>query len=136
MSHLLEVNDLEVKFGLRQGDLTAINGISFNLDKGERMGLVGESGAGKSVTGFAIINLISKPGFISGGRVIFNGRDLAALSEEAMREIRGNHISMIFQDPDDDPEPGADHRHPDGGNPAGPPQDHPEPRRKPSPWKS
>jgi peptide/nickel transport system ATP-binding protein len=99
MSHLLEVNDLEVKFGLRQGDLTAINGISFNLDKGERMGLVGESGAGKSVTGFAIINLISKPGFISGGRVIFNGRDLAALSEEAMREIRGNHISMIFQDP-------------------------------------
>ncbi|WP_319405866.1 ABC transporter ATP-binding protein [uncultured Desulfosarcina sp.] len=99
MSHLLEVNDLEVKFGLRQGDLTAINGISFNLDKGERMGLVGESGAGKSVTGFAIINLISKPGFISGGRVIFNGQDLAALSEEAMREIRGNHISMIFQDP-------------------------------------
>lgn len=99
MSHLLEVNDLEVKFGLRFGDLTAINGISFSLDKGERMGLVGESGAGKSVTGFAIINLISKPGFISGGRVIFNGRDLAALSEEAMREIRGNHISMIFQDP-------------------------------------
>ena len=99
MSHLLEVNDLEVKFGLRQGDLTAINGISFNLDKGERMGLVGESGAGKSVTGFAIINLISKPGFISGGRVMFNGMDLAALSEEAMREIRGNQISMIFQDP-------------------------------------
>ena len=99
MSHLLEVNDLEVKFGLRFGDLTAINGISFSLDKGERMGLVGESGAGKSVTGFAIINLISKPGFISGGRVIFNGRDLAALSEEAMRDIRGNHISMIFQDP-------------------------------------
>jgi peptide/nickel transport system ATP-binding protein len=99
MSHLLEVNDLEVKFGLRQGDLTAINGISFNLDKGERMGLVGESGAGKSVTGFAIINLISKPGFISGGRVMFNGQDLAALSEEAMREIRGNQISMIFQDP-------------------------------------
>ena len=99
MSHLLEVNDLEVKFGLRFGDLTAINGISFSLDKGERMGLVGESGAGKSVTGFAIINLISKPGFISGGRVIFNGRDLAALSEEAMRDIPGNHISMIFQDP-------------------------------------
>ena len=99
MSHLLEVNDLEVKFGLRLGDLTAINGISFNLDKGERMGLVGESGAGKSVTGFAIINLISKPGFISGGRVMFNGRDLTTLSAEEMREIRGNQISMIFQDP-------------------------------------
>ncbi|WP_319523479.1 ABC transporter ATP-binding protein [Breoghania sp.] len=99
MSHLLEVKDLEVKFALRTGDLTAINGVSFSLNKGQRMGLVGESGAGKSVTGFAIINLISKPGFISGGQVIFNGRDLAALSDEAMREIRGNQISMIFQDP-------------------------------------
>ena len=99
MSHLLEVSDLEVKFGLRFGDLTAINGISFKLDKGERMGLVGESGAGKSVTGFAIINLISKPGFISGGRVIFNGQNLTSLSAEEMRDIRGNHISMIFQDP-------------------------------------
>ncbi len=99
MSHLLEVNDLEVKFGLRFGDLTAINGISFALDRGERMGLVGESGAGKSVTGFAIINLISKPGFISGGQVMFNGQDLTTLSDEAMREIRGNQISMIFQDP-------------------------------------
>ena len=99
MSHLLEVIDLEVKFGLRFGDLTAINGISFTLDKGERMGLVGESGAGKSVSGFAIINLISKPGFISGGRVIFNGQDLTALTVEQMRDVRGNHISMIFQDP-------------------------------------
>jgi peptide/nickel transport system ATP-binding protein len=99
MSHLLEVKDLEVKFGLRSGDLTAINGISFALDRGERMGLVGESGAGKSVTGFAIINLISKPGFISGGQVMFNGQNLAELSDEAMRKIRGNQISMIFQDP-------------------------------------
>jgi peptide/nickel transport system ATP-binding protein len=99
MSHLLEVIDLEVKFGLRFGDLTAINGISFTLDKGERMGLVGESGAGKSVTGFAIIKLISKPGFISGGRVMFNGHDLTSLTTEEMRDIRGNHISMIFQDP-------------------------------------
>ena len=99
MSHLLEVKELEVKFGLRTGDLTAINGIRFALDRGERMGLVGESGAGKSVTGFAIINLISKPGYISGGRVLFNGRDLTTLSNEAMRQIRGNQISMIFQDP-------------------------------------
>jgi len=99
MTALLEVKDLEVKFALRIGELTAIDGVSFSLQKGERMGLVGESGAGKSVTGFAIINLISKPGFISGGQVIFNGRDLAGLSHEAMREIRGNQISMIFQDP-------------------------------------
>lgn len=99
MSPLLEINDLIVKFRLRDGDLTAINGISFSLDRGERMGLVGESGAGKSVTGFAVIDLISKPGFIAGGRVVFEGRDLTTLSAEEMRDIRGNRISMIFQDP-------------------------------------
>jgi len=99
MSHLLEVQDLEVTFALRFGDLTAINGVSFSLDRGEKLGLVGESGAGKSVTGFAIINLISKPGFISGGRILFNGRDISALPDARMREIRGDRISMIFQDP-------------------------------------
>ena len=99
MTHLLEVEDLQVKFALRFGELTAIDGISFTLDKGERLGLVGESGAGKSVTGFAIINLLSKPGYISGGRVLFNGQELNRLHDEAMRDIRGNRISMIFQDP-------------------------------------
>ena len=99
MEHLLEVEDLVVKFGLRFGDLTAINGVSFSLDKREKMGLVGESGAGKSVTGFAIINLLSKPGYIAGGRVAFEGMELHRLSEEKIREIRGNRISMIFQDP-------------------------------------
>jgi len=99
MHHLLEVQDLEVKFALRFGELTAINGVGFTLERGERMGLVGESGAGKSVTGFAIINLISKPGYISRGRVLFEGRALNQLSHEAMRDIRGNRISMIFQDP-------------------------------------
>ena len=99
MSHLLEVENLTVTFGLRGGDLTAIDDVSFTLDKGERLGLVGESGAGKSVTGFAIINLISKPGTISGGRIRFQGRDLAGLTEEAIRDIRGHRISIIFQDP-------------------------------------
>ena len=99
MTHLLEVEDLQVKFALRFGELTAIDGISFTLDKGERLGLVGESGAGKSVTGFAIINLVSKPGYISGGRVLFNGQELNRLQDEAMRDIRGNRIGMIFQDP-------------------------------------
>jgi peptide/nickel transport system ATP-binding protein len=96
MDTLLKVRDLEVKFALRFGDLTAINGISFSLNKGERLGLVGESGAGKSVTGFAIINLLSKPGYISEGEVIFNGRNMNRLSDEEMRDIRGNEISMIF----------------------------------------
>ena len=99
MSHLLEVKDLEVKFSLRLGELTAINGVSFTLDRGERLGIVGESGAGKSVTGFAIINLLSKPGYISAGRILFEDQELNRLPEEKMREIRGNRISMIFQDP-------------------------------------
>ncbi|MBI9091121.1 MAG: ABC transporter ATP-binding protein [Desulfobacterium sp.] len=99
MSHLLEVQDLKVKFALRFGDLTAIDGISFTLDKGERLGIVGESGAGKSVTGFAIINLLSKPGFIAEGKVLFNGKDISTLPGREMRRLRGNRISMIFQDP-------------------------------------
>ncbi len=99
MAHLLEVNDLEVKFALRGGDLTAIDGISFSLNPKEKLGLVGESGAGKSVTGFAVINLISKPGYISGGQIRFENQVLNKLPVEAMRDIRGNRISMIFQDP-------------------------------------
>jgi len=99
MSHLLEVKDLEVKFALRFNELTAIDGVSFVLDKKERLGIVGESGAGKSVTGFAIINLLSKPGYISAGRILLEGREINRLPEEEMREIRGNRISMIFQDP-------------------------------------
>jgi len=99
MAHLLEVNDLEVNFALRWGDLTAIDGVSFTLDRGEKLGLVGESGAGKSVTGFSIINLISKPGYISGGSILFEGKDLSRLRREEMRRIRGDRISMIFQDP-------------------------------------
>ena len=96
---LLSVRDLEVAFTLREKTLTAVNKVSFDLDRGQRLGIVGESGAGKSVTGFGIINLISKPGFISGGAILFEGVDLAKLSLEEMRQIRGNRISMIFQDP-------------------------------------
>ncbi|MCK4502095.1 MAG: ABC transporter ATP-binding protein, partial [Desulfuromonadales bacterium] len=99
MSKLLEVKDLVIKFALRTGEVTATNGVSFTLEKGERLGLVGESGAGKSVTGFSIINLISKPGYIASGEVNFLGENLAKVSNERMRSIRGNRISMIFQDP-------------------------------------
>ncbi len=96
---LLEVKNLEVSFALRQGDLIALNDVSFTLDKRERLGVVGESGAGKSVTGFAVINLISKPGRISKGEILFDGQRLDQFSEKEMRSIRGNRISMIFQDP-------------------------------------
>lgn len=99
MEKLLEVNDLEVTFGLRSGAVKAIKGIDFHLEPGERLGLVGESGAGKSVAGFSILNLISNPGYISKGEILFEGKDLAKLSRNQMRAIRGNRISMIFQDP-------------------------------------
>lgn len=96
---LLSVKGLKVDFKLREDIFTAVDRISFDLDCGQRLGLVGESGAGKSVTGFGIINLISKPGFISEGSVLFENHDLPKLELEKMRQIRGNRISMIFQDP-------------------------------------
>lgn len=99
MPHLLDIQDLEVRFALRTGDIIAIDGVNLTLNKGETLGLVGESGAGKSVTGFSIINLIGKPGYISKGKIIFNGEEISSYSDEKMRKIRGNKISMIFQDP-------------------------------------
>ena len=96
---LLEVNNLEVIFKLRTGDVKAIDNVSFTLEKGERLGIVGESGAGKSVTAFAILNLISKPGKITNGQISFGGRNLVSLNDEQIRDVRGNQISMIFQDP-------------------------------------
>lgn len=96
---LLSVKDLVVKFALRDGDVTALKGISFDVSAGERLGIVGESGAGKSITGFSIINLISQPGFIDSGTISFDGQDLASLSNDELRTVRGNRIAMIFQDP-------------------------------------
>lgn len=99
MEHLLDVKNMVVQFRMRDIALTAVNNVSFSVNKGERLGLVGESGAGKSVTGFSIINQISKPGFIASGSVMFEGQDLAQLKDKQLRHIRGNRISMIFQDP-------------------------------------
>jgi len=84
---------------MRQGELTALRDVSFSLDKGERLGIVGESGAGKSVAAFAILNLISRPGYISKGEILFEGTDLAKMNAGQLRSIRGNRINMIFQDP-------------------------------------
>lgn len=96
---LLEVDKLEVTFSLRQGALTALRDVSFTLEKGERLGIVGESGAGKSVVAYSIVNLISKPGVITAGNILFEGQNLALLPEKDIRRIRGNRICMIFQDP-------------------------------------
>ena len=97
---LLEVQDLRTHFFTRDGVVRAVDGVSFSVAAGETLAVVGESGCGKSVTSLSILRLIaSPPGRIVGGRVLFEGRDLLALSEEEMRAIRGNAISMIFQEP-------------------------------------
>jgi peptide/nickel transport system ATP-binding protein len=96
---LLRVEDLKTHFFTRAGVVKAVDGVSFALGKGRILGLVGESGSGKSVTGFSILGLVDPPGRIAGGRILFKGRDLAALPEREMRKLRGAEIAMIFQDP-------------------------------------
>ena len=97
---ILQVKDLQTEFSTREGTIHAVDGISFDLEAGETLGLVGESGCGKSVTALSIMRLIpSPPGSIVGGEVIFDGRDLLALPEAEVRKIRGSEIAMVFQDP-------------------------------------
>jgi peptide/nickel transport system ATP-binding protein len=95
---LLEVQDLRTVFTTKDGNVKAVDGVSFHLDAGETLGIVGESGCGKSVTAMSIMRL-QRPGRIVGGKVLFKGRDLTKASETEMREIRGQEIAMIFQDP-------------------------------------
>ena len=99
MSHLLEVNDLKTHFLTRAGLVRAVDGVSFYVDRGELLGLVGESGCGKSITALSIMRLIAPPGKIVGGEISFDGRNLLKLSDGEMRAIRGDDIAMIFQDP-------------------------------------
>ncbi|MGL4322466.1 MAG: ATP-binding cassette domain-containing protein, partial [Beijerinckiaceae bacterium] len=96
---VLSVRNLTLEFHARRGILRALDSISFDIAKGEVLGVVGESGAGKSLTGSAIIGLIDRPGRITGGEVILNGGRIDNLDPEAMRKIRGRKIGMIFQDP-------------------------------------
>jgi peptide/nickel transport system ATP-binding protein len=96
---LLDVRDLRTEFRTETGTVVATNEVSFSLDRGETMGIVGESGAGKSVTARSIMRLIDTPGEITGGEVVFDGEDLLEYSDAAMRDVRGNRIAMIPQDP-------------------------------------
>jgi peptide/nickel transport system ATP-binding protein len=96
---LLEVRNLSIAFDTRRGPLTAVDDISFDLAPGEILGMVGESGAGKSLTGTAIIGLLEHPGRISGGEILFESRRIDNLPKEQMRQIRGKKIGAIFQDP-------------------------------------
>lgn len=99
MDRLVEVKSLETFFFLRRGIIKAVNGVSFSLRQGETLGIVGESGCGKSMTCLSIMRLIPPPGRIVGGKIVFEGDNLLDLSPEQIREIRGKKIAMIFQDP-------------------------------------
>jgi len=99
MNSLLEVNNLKTSFYTQFGEVQAVGGVSFNLEYGEVMGIVGESGSGKSVTMMSIMRLLDQNGKVKDGDIRFEDSDLVSLNEEAMSKIRGNEISMIFQDP-------------------------------------
>ena len=96
---LLEVRNLKTHFATKRGEIRSVDGVSFSIEQGEVLSLVGESGCGKSVTALSIMRLVSQPGRIIGGEMLFEGRDLLGLREAEMRQIRGNEIAMIFQDP-------------------------------------
>jgi peptide/nickel transport system ATP-binding protein len=95
----LRVENLRTHFFTSHGVVKAVEDVSFSVGPGKILGLVGESGSGKSMTGFSIIDLVDPPGRVVGGRILLGGRDLRTLSPEEMREVRGNRVAMIFQDP-------------------------------------
>lgn len=96
---ILSVQDLHTTFTTNAGTVTAVNGVTFNLDKGEILGIVGESGSGKSVTAYSVMQILSDNGRISGGRIFYKGEDLTTWDEKQMRNFRGKCCSIIFQDP-------------------------------------
>ena len=96
---LLEVKDLETEFKVKRGTVKAVNCVSFEVDKGEILAVVGESGSGKSVTSLSVMGLIRDPGRVAGGEILFNGENLLKKSTKEMQAVRGDKISMIFQEP-------------------------------------
>lgn len=96
---VLEVKNLETTFHTKAGPVRAVNNVSYKIERGQTLGIVGESGCGKSVTSYSLMRLIEKPGIVSGGQVLLNGRDLLKLSEQEMSEVRGGEMAMIFQEP-------------------------------------
>ena len=97
---IIEIQELSVEFATEEGIIKAVQNISFDIPKGQTLGLVGESGSGKSVSSMAIMQLIPQPpGKITGGKILYNHQDLLQFSDKEMRQIRGNKISMIFQEP-------------------------------------
>ena len=95
----LKVENLQTHFFTEKGVVKAVDGVSFEVARGEVLGLVGESGSGKSITGFSILGLVDPPGRVVGRRILFQGQDLVGLPSQEMRSLRGRRIAMIFQDP-------------------------------------
>ncbi len=96
---LLEIKDLTIHFLTEDGDVKAVNGISFAIEQGKTLGLVGETGAGKTTTALGILRLVPEPGKILSGSINYKGQDILQMSEKEVQDLRGNEISMIFQDP-------------------------------------
>jgi len=96
---LLSVRDLRTQFDTAEGTVRAVDGVSFDIRPGEVLGLVGESGSGKSVTSLSLMRLIRSPGEMVGGEIRYDGRNLLEMSKENLRKIRGNDVSMVFQEP-------------------------------------
>src|SRR4026208_1323148 len=96
---LLSVQDLRAEFWTSRGTIHAVNGISFDIAPGETLGIVGESGCGKSVTSLAILGILADHGGATDGRAMFEGRDLLTLKDSELRSVRGKEIAMVFQDP-------------------------------------
>lgn len=99
MEPILSVQNLQTTFFTKAGALRALDGVTYRINEGETLGIVGESGCGKSVTSFSILGLLSHPGRVTGGKILFRGQSLLDLGEDGMRRIRGNRIAMIFQEP-------------------------------------
>jgi len=99
MENILEINNLSVQFPINIGTVRAVQGVDLNLRKGEVMGLVGESGCGKSTLGFSILRLLRTPGRITGGEILYHGRDIVQMGRRELLALRGSGIAMIFQDP-------------------------------------
>ena len=99
MDNILKIENLKTHFFTKNGILKAVDDISFDIKRGEIVGLVGESGSGKSITGFSIMGLIDAPGKIVSGNILFNNHPLLNYTPDQMRDLRGNKLAMIFQDP-------------------------------------
>lgn len=95
--NIVEVKNLETTFTMKSGPFKAVNNISYEIQKGQTLGIVGESGCGKSVTSFSLMRLIQNPGRITGGEVYLHGRDILKLSENEMENLRGHEMAMIFK---------------------------------------